>query len=348
VAITVLGSGGGVPAPMPRVAYSRTVLNGSGDATPAAAISGLSWAVVLWTRAGDSGPGDGNAQDGYDARLSDPALGGRIDNDFTNGPVDYVIEASSDGASWAPLVTVADNTYIVRGHLVDLSGYTSVRMRLTSAPRHPGAYAATEFAVHDARSGHDDWWLFLGDSITTNVFHVYDTDKYGSNIHERQAERWPAAHEGGVSQGRIADFLWTGWQGSDGRPLLARWLDDFPGRYVSLAIGTNDIGPDTLDSMEAGFRTLVELVIASGKTPVIPTLRWNSVGGSYMPAWHERLAEILADHPEAMAGPDVYTRSLAQGAAGLSDGVHTNAAGAALTQEDWALWAVDTVYGGGP
>jgi lysophospholipase L1-like esterase len=222
-------------------------------------------------------------------------------------------------------------------------------MRLTSAPRHPAGTFGTDFAVHDARNGHDDWWLFLGDSITTNVFNVHDSLKYGDNIHERQSGRWPVAHEGGISQGYIANLLWTGWQGSDGRPLLARWLDDFPGRYVSLGIGTNDINGNPsatqVNQMDTNFRQLVALVLAAGKTPVVPTLRWNSVGGSYMPAWHARLAAIVADHPGAVAGPDVYTRSLAQGSDGLRlDGVHANAAGAALTQEDWALWAIGAIY----
>jgi lysophospholipase L1-like esterase len=343
------------PAAMPRVAYSYTVMSANGATTPAAAVSGLGQAVVIWSRGGDTAPWDGNVQDGYDARLSDASLGGPIDNAFSNGPVDYVIEASSNGGTtWTTLLTVTGNTYIVRGHLIDLTGYTSVRMRLTSAPRHPAGVYGTDFAVHDARSGHDDWWLFLGDSITTNVFNVYDGGrtgsgglKYGWNIHARQASRWPVAHEGGISQGRIADLLWTGWQGTDGRPLLAKWLEDFPGKYVSLGIGTNDVngGLSQIDAMDANFRSLVALVLAAGKTPVIPSLRWNSVGGSFMPTWHARLAAIVADHPAAIAGPDLYTRSLAQGTAGLlPDGVHCNSAGAALTQQDWASWAVGNVY----
>ncbi len=351
VAITVVATGQSVPAAMPRVTHSYTVMSADGATTPAAAISGLGAAVVIWSRGGDTGPGDGNAQDGYDARLSDTALGGLIDNTAANTPFDYVVEASSNGGgAWTTLVNVTGNTYLVRAHLVDLTGYTSVRMRLTSAPRRSAQYYGTDFSVHDARAGHDDWWLFLGDSITTNVFSVHDSMKFGTNIHARLASRFPVAHEGGISQGRIADLLWTGWQGSDGRPLLARWLDDFPGMYVSIGIGTNDIngGLSTIDTMDANFRRLVDLVLAAGKVPVVPTLRWNSVGGADMPIWHARLAAIVAAKPGTLAGPDLYTRSLAQGAAGLSDGVHANAAGVALTQDDWATWAAGTFYAGGP
>jgi lysophospholipase L1-like esterase len=347
VAITVLGSGSTAPPAMPRVAYTYAVMSANGSTSGSATISGLGQAVVIWSLAGDTGPGDGNVQDGYDERLSDPSMGGTIGNASRNVPVDYVIEASANGgASWTPVVTMTGNTYIVRAHLVDLTGFNRVRMRLTSAPLRGAGGLGTDFAVHDARSGHADWWLFLGDSITTNVFNVHDSTKYGANIHARQPARWPVAHEGGISQGRIADFLWTGWRGSDGRPLLARWLDDFPGQYVSLGIGTNDIngGLDTINTMDANFRTLVNLVVAAGKTPVLPTLRWNSVGGANMPTWHARLTAILAANPGAVRGPDLYTRSLAQGSAGLLDGVHANAAGVALSQEDWALWAIANVY----
>jgi hypothetical protein len=351
VTLTVVDTLPPGPAPMPRVGHTYTVMASSGATSQAVSFSGLGQAVVRWSRGGDTGPNDGNAQDGYDARLSDPALGGTIDNPASNVPIDYVIEASGGGA-FTPLVTVTANTYITRAHLVDLTGYTSVRLRLTSAPRHGGnGVHGTDLDVHDASQGTDDWWIALGDSLTTNVWNVADSVKFGSRIHALDSTRFPVAHEGGVSAAYMADFLWTGWQGTDGRPIFAKWMQDFPGRYVILAIGQNDANAGTnIDTMETRFRQLLDLVVAAGKVPVIPTLRWTYTNGNTsvqnIEAWNARLVTIRASYPTTpLPYPDVYTRSQQQGTAGLlGDMTHLNPSGVALTQEDWDLWAMGTLY----
>jgi hypothetical protein len=275
----------------------------------------------------------------------------------SNVPTSYVIEASaSGGSSWTPLVTVTGNTYLVRGHAVDLTGYTSVRLRLTAAPFRGGAaYLGTDFAVHDARNGRSDWWLALGDSLTTNVWNVADSIKFGSRVHARDARWFPVADEGGVSGGYIADFLGTGWAGNpDGRTIFQQWMADFPGRYVILAIGQNDCNAGTsIDTMEAGFRRLLDLTVAAGKIPVVPTLRWTYANGAAtvanIQAWNARLVTIRASYPTCLTGPDVYTRAAAQGLAGLiADQTHLNQAGATLTQEDWTSWAMGAAYAGTP
>ncbi|ABC82556.1 SGNH/GDSL hydrolase family protein [Anaeromyxobacter dehalogenans] len=333
---------GGVPAPMPRVAHVYAFMYADG-ATATASVSGLGLAVVRWSRAGDTAPWAFSVNDGYDLRLRDGAR---------NVPVDYVIEASADGGStWpATLATVTGNTYLTRAHVVDLTGYGAVRMRLTSAPRNGGvSFYGTDLDVHDARAGTDDWWLALGDSLTTNVWHVHDSVKFGTRIHARDPGRFPVAHEGGVSGITIPAFLSTSWTGSDGRPIFARWMDDFPGRYVVLAVGTNDCSAGTpIDTMEQGFRQLVQLVVDAGKVPVVPTLRWtyiNAATPARIEAWNARLAAICASFPTCVPGPDTFTRAQAQGLAGLQgDQTHLNQAGITLTHEDWDLWAMATVY----
>jgi hypothetical protein len=251
-------------------------------------------------------------------------------------------------------VTVGGNTYLVRGHLVDLTGYTSVRMRLTGAPSRGGVqWLGTDFAVHDARAGHDDWWLALGDSLTTNVWNVADSMKYGTRVHAAEPRWFPVAYEGGVSGAYVADFLRTDWAGNpDGRPIFQQWMADFPGTFVILSIGQNDTNAGTnIDRMEADFRRLLDLVVAAGKVPVVPTLRWTFTNGATsvanIQAWNARLVTIRADYPTCITGPDVYTRAAAQGLAGLlADRTHLSQAGVTLTQEDWLIWALGTVYVG--
>lgn len=348
LAITVLpaGGGGGVPAPMPRVAHTYAFMYAAG-AVASTPVPALGRAVVRWSRAGDTAPWAFSVNDGYDLRLRDGAR---------NVPADYVIEASSDGgATWpTTLVAVTGNTYLTRAHVVDLSGHDVVRMRLTAPPRNGGVtFYGTDLDVHDARAGTDDWWLVLGDSLTTNVWHVHDSVKFGTRIHARDPSRFPVAHEGGVSGITIPAFLSTSWTGSDGRPIFARWMDDFPGRYVVLAVGTNDCSAGTpIDTMDQGFRQLVQLVVDAGKIPVVPTLRWTYINASTparIEAWNARLAQICASFPTCVPGPDTFTRAAVQGFAGLQgDQTHLNQAGITLTHEDWDLWAMAAVYAAAP
>ena len=314
---------------------------------------GLGPSVVHWSRGGDTGAFAGNSQDGYDTRIANDPI--------SNLPSAYVIEASANGGTtWVTLATVAGNTYIARGHVLDLTGYNRVRMRLTTAPRNPGSsYLGVDFSVHDARLGRDDWWLALGDSLTANVWNVHDTIQYGTRIHALDPSRFPIVDPGGVSGGYVSDFLRTDWAGNtDGRTIFQQWMADFPGKYVSIAIGQNDCNAGTpLSTMEAGYRKMIDLALAAGKVPVCPTLRWTYTNGAStvanIQAWNARLATIIASYNttavRVLAGPDTYTRSAAQGLTGLNtDRTHLNQAGTTLTQEDWTNWAMGRVYRGCP
>jgi hypothetical protein len=333
----------GVPPAAPRVGATRftPALTLTSDAIP---VSGLTQAVFWWDRAQDGG--------GYDMRTGLP-------NTCVNRPVDYVIEASNDGGgSWRPVAAAAGNTYFTRAHLVDLTGANRVRMRITSVADLGSQYMFVEIQVHDARDGAADWWVFFGDSITSNVFSGADgvgTGRFGFNVHAVLPARWPIAHAGGVDGGRIPDLL----QAYGGKTLFEQWLADFPGTYVSLSIGTNDINgysdhaitADELDGLQAQFEQLVRHALAAGKKVIIPTLRWtntNPYTGANIGAWNERLwGSVLPKYPGAIRGPDVYAPSKAQGTAGLnSDDTHLNDAGATLTQKNWTDWAVANVYQG--
>lgn len=117
-----------------------------------------------------------------------------------------------------------------------------------------------------------------------------------------------------------------------------------------IAVGQNDCNAGTsIGSMETAMRRMIQIVLDAGKIPVVPTLRWTYTNGATtvanIEAWNARLVTIRADYPACITGPDVYTRAKAQGLSGLrSDRTHLNDAGVALTQEDWDLWAMATMY----
>jgi lysophospholipase L1-like esterase len=341
------------PAAMPRVAHSYDIMSANGAVSTSATISGVGQSVVHWSRGGDTSAFGGDSQDGYDTRIANDPI--------SNLPASYVIEASSNGGTtWATLATVRDNTSIARGHVLDLTGSNRVRMRLTSAPRNPGSsFLGLDFSVHDARLGRDDWWLALGDSLTSNVWNVHDSIQFGARLHALDLSRYPITDPGGVSGGYISDFLRTDWAGNpDGRTIFQQWMADFPGKFVSIAIGQNDCNAGTpLNTMEAGYRAMIDLALAAGKVPVCPTLRWTYTNGAStvanIQAWNARLATIIASYNSSgvrvLAGPDTYTRAAAQGIAGLNaDRTHLNQAGVTLTQGDWTNWAMASVYRGCP
>lgn len=343
--VTVTAPTGGIPAPAPMVASTRFT-PATSQVSPAMAISGLGRAVLWWDRSQDTS--------GWDERT----LLGYV---CVNRPADYVIEASANGGtSWTAVATITGNTYYTRAHVVDLSGYTSVRMRLTSPAANLGSqYMFVEIQLHDARAGLDDWWVFFGDSVTANVFagpsgqSGLGTGRFGYNVNQLEASRWPIAHNGGVSQGTLNTFLQT----SSGRTLFEWWMDDFPGTFVSIGIGVNDINgysdhaitPAELDVMQGKMERLIQYGLAAGKSVVLPTVRWTNTSaftGANIGAWNDRLWNtILPKYPSVIRGPDTYSRSLAQGTAGLqADNTHLNSAGATLTQQDWANWAIASIY----
>ena len=364
-AVTVTGAAA-APAAAPRAGQPALVTFTSGQgASGTTSISGLGRAVVWF---------DTPSGSGFDLKAQAVNVG------WSNGvPTSYVIEASRNGGnSWTALVNAPANSYAGWAHLVDLAGYNRVRLRQTG-PTWNGT-GPISFAVHDARAGTDDWWLFLGDSNTDVIFRGgftvpgEDSGRFGYLVNQVAPARWPIAVNGGVSAGVIDHFLRTRddpWSDTlhdgtgailypDGQgnpqPLIRKWMQQFQGKYVSIAIGTNDVNigfswrPATsqdLDAMQAKYQLLIGEVLAAGKTVVLPTLRWcttNQYTAADIAAWNDRLWNvILPMYPSAVRGPDIYAGSVDH-PEWLADGTHPNAAGAIATRQDWVNWAMATVY----
>jgi hypothetical protein len=236
-------------------------------------------------------------------------------------PRDYVIEANAAGpgavptAGWAALVTVTGNSYTTRAHVVDMTGYGWVRMRVTATRGSSGnTDVIMQMDVHDAHLGVQDAWLMLGDSITDEAFAAHNIDgpawrggNYPQLVNVARPERFPLVMDGGNGGTTMA------WANANKGALLA----GFPGRYVSIGYGTNDAnqsGALTQQQIGAYYADLlgvIDDVIAQGKVPVVPHVPWGCANGGWLGTNAQALndyvsAHLPTDRPQAVRGPDLW------------------------------------------
>lgn len=270
-------------------------------------------------------------------------------NKFHNVPGPYLIEghrgpggggAPLDG--WAVLASSpVPQAFHTSQHLIrDFRGYNWIRLRTTGPnaqndPVNPDV--AINLDVHSASPDDVDSWVFYGDSLTAEC---WSPGAFARLVRAAQPEFEPPAINAGIP------FLKAG----DAVPLVERWLPLFPGRYVGIAYGTNDVGiaPTTYASHLA---RLVDLVLAAGKVPLVATIPWASPeqrDGPAIRALNREIARLLERYAgRVVAGPDLYgaffeRRDL------LRDGLHPNEAGIRVMQRAWADVAVKSFYGKPP
>lgn len=158
-------------------------------------------------------------------------------NGSSNGmPSDYTIEvnAASGGTypedGWEVVETVNDNTLHSRQHVVDMSGYNWIRMNITGNDGKSGGYTSINMDIHNVSEGISDSWIFYGDSITAcGMMNCYGTG-FAEYVNQIDSSYYPIQENGGIG----------GIRSSDGAANIDRWLAAFPGKYVSIAYGTND------------------------------------------------------------------------------------------------------------
>ena len=86
-----------------------------------------------------------------------------------NIPQDYTIEVNatpggtSPASNWVTKATVTANTYSSRQHVIDMTGYNWLRLRVTASDGSPGnSDVAINMDVQDASAGAQDSWIFYG------------------------------------------------------------------------------------------------------------------------------------------------------------------------------------------
>ena len=260
-------------------------------------------------------------------------------------PGDYAIQSNSapgggspPASGWVTLAGRKGNTLSSGAHLLRLGGASWVRFVSTaSAPRAApmNVDTALQWALYDAHAGLDGWKL-VGDSITANAMgHVATNDAFDQLVH-RQVPASPAFEMAGHG----------GWTSGNALAAIDAYLADFPGRYVGLALGTNDGDPAAYG---ANMTRLIDRVLAAGKVPVLPTLPYTEEPGHVpvLPRLNAEVARLYAAYGARLVhGPDLWTL-LRAGKATMFDrptDLHPNAAGNAAIRQAWADAMVRAVY----
>jgi lysophospholipase L1-like esterase len=241
-------------------------------------------------------------------------------------PLDYTLEVNADENSYVPpadgwrvVARVTGNLKNARHELVELDGARWFRMVVTRSSA--DARVSFKLDVYGAPSGATDSWLFMGDSITHRALEFLKDD-VPESVERLAPARHPAIIEaaiGGTSTVTATDAF-------------AETVEDFPGRYVVLAYGTND-QPSTFR-----MESLVRDAIADGKVPVVPHMPWCVSEGirTAAPLINAQIDELYARYPELLPGPDLWAAFEGRADLILDDQVHMNPAGEAHLRSVWA------------
>ena len=76
--------------------------------------------------------------------------------------------------TWTTVVTVTGNLVMNRAHSFDFTGQRWARLVLTGPTPKTYEYGIQldEILLHDVSNGTDDSWIFVGDSITAEIFRL--------------------------------------------------------------------------------------------------------------------------------------------------------------------------------
>ena len=243
---------------------------------------------------------------------------------------DYAIEANTDG-SWKPLLTVTDNLFSTRQHVLDLQGAAQIRLRML---RHEGT-PRLRFDIHDARDGISDSWLFLGDSITAcGMGNAWGTS-FAEHLHALDPRFDPVQQNGGIG----------GLTSRDGKAHIQAWIADNPAHFVPIAFGTNDAWgePNDLKAYYHNTKYMLDTVLDAGKIPVLPTIPYASDphAGRCTAEYNAVIMRLYGEYGERILhGPDLYAYFCEYPELLSEDGVHPSADGYEALRKLWA----ETMY----
>ncbi|HXC99268.1 MAG TPA: invasin domain 3-containing protein, partial [Verrucomicrobiae bacterium] len=271
------------------------------------------------------------------------------------GPGNYAILTSSNSTTgadgtWTQVASVTNNIYRTRSHSFDFTGMKWVKMLITAAPTDSTNGAQMdEIEVYDISAAYnrgrraEDTWFFMGDSITAfwadrttanGTPPAYTNDPtshmpdFAQLIHSYSSNYFPSMIDGGIG----------GETTANGLARLPQTLADNPDYYYwALDYGANDAAGNTANttSFKANMQAMINLVLASGRMPVIPHLSYASDGEhNNIPLFNAVVDQLVATN-HILAGPDCYTFFLAN-TNQLSDGLHPTDAGMRSYNLLWA------------
>jgi lysophospholipase L1-like esterase len=257
----------------------------------------------------------------------------------------YSIEVSanstngSDG-NWATATdaitgkpaSVNGNVYIQRSHVIDFSGYSWVRMKITAST----ADEIDELDLWDASIATDDSYFFHGDSITVQCANVRGTGgDYGqqpsfqADVHNAFPAHYPLQTGGGIAAEGA----------NDAASEIPMYLSDFRhNRHWFLTMGTNDLcGGATAYAQYA--QAWLAAVKAAGHIPILVHPIWGNNVSAYCsgngPAFNKAIDTLVAANNLMPAVP-LYEATFGHPEYFDPNDVHPNSAGCAVWRQTFA------------
>jgi lysophospholipase L1-like esterase len=263
-------------------------------------------------------------------------------------PRGYTIDVSGDTSNgtdgtWTTQVTVDDNAVRTRGHAVDFTGMSWVRLTITAAPPtiSGNGIQIGEIDVHDISATGagmpDDTWFFMGDSITAFAYDraAAHQPSFAAGVHAAKGDFFPAMINGGIG-------------GETSAAALARLPDalalnpDY--RFFVLGYGTNDVNRGSTTAFQANMQMMIEMVKAAGHIPLIPRIPYSTAAGYTNTAPFNDIVDALVASNSLLAAPDFYAHFMAAGAGEYTcppcngratDNLHPNDLGLAAMNRLW-------------
>lgn len=290
-----------------------------------------------------------NRTSNYDMTARDPGLP-------LNLPRRYALEAHASASStppdsgWTRLEEVNDNALHSRQTLVDLGAYRWFRIVMSSGRGSPNEYEIElELELHDARIAQTDDWIFHGDSNTVSAMLPYPIyqDCTGCPSRVGPFAELLTALDGRVVLQESAGII--GQTAVEAAERLPAWLRLFPGRYVVLALGSNDAAPtracdaNCTARFRAAYESMIAEVTSMGRTAVVPTIppvRVPQLFNDNIDVLNAELARLLASHPEVVRGPDLHAFFAGHTEMFGPDNVHLTGAGTVAYRMLWVETAL--------
>jgi lysophospholipase L1-like esterase len=256
-------------------------------------------------------------------------------HDYTDrkygAPVEYGIETSADSTdgangAWRTAVTVQGNPVRSRAHAIDFAGQRWVRMVVTGLS--PDVFEwglfLDEIDVHDLSRGGDDIWVFVGDSITSEVFDR--APAHQPSFPEAVARRYPGYYPAVIGAGF----------GSLHHADAVRRIDEIlalnpDARVIAMGFGSNDWDPK---AFRADLVEVVRKVRAAGRIPVVARIPFRTDSPVDYPARLNAVVDEVTARYGLHPGPDLYGFFQSHRDR-LTDGLHPDDAGALEVIRRW-------------
>ena len=139
---------------------------------------------------------------------------------------------------------------------------------------------------------------------------------------------------------------------TDGVENIDRWLSTYPGKYVSVAYGTNDCwgNPNNTEKYYNNTKTMIDKILEAGKIPVLPKIpgSTNDDVAPNVPLYSAKVEQLWEEYGDKLIqGPDFQAIMEEHPEYLSNDGVHPCSEGYEEMRRIWAETMYERVYSAG-